>query len=262
MIKTGKELAAAARNVAENFKTLYVMGCFGAPMTDSNKNRYCENHDYNKKGERTAKILSVSGDTFGFDCVCMIKGLLWGWEGDAAKNYGGAVYRSNNVPDINADAMMEVCLDASEDFSVIQPGEVVWMKGHIGVYIGDGLAVECTPIWKDGVQITAVHNIGRRSGYNGRTWTSHGKLPYIRYETDSVKGYTLTLPQVYKGCKGELVAAVQALLIDRGYSCGASGVDGSFGSATEKAVRAFQSDCEIDVDGYVGRDTMMHLLGL
>lgn len=31
MIKTGKELAAAAEAAAKRQKTLYVMGCFGAP---------------------------------------------------------------------------------------------------------------------------------------------------------------------------------------------------------------------------------------
>ena len=60
--------------------------------------------------------------------------------------------------------------------------KVVWMKGHIGVYIGDGLAVESTYRWKDGVQLTAVHNIGKIPGFNGRKWTSHGKLPYVTYE--------------------------------------------------------------------------------
>ena len=48
MIKTAKELAAAAENVAKNYKTLYVMGCFGAPMNETNKKRYCNNHRYNR----------------------------------------------------------------------------------------------------------------------------------------------------------------------------------------------------------------------
>ena len=52
------------------------------------------------------------------------------------------------------------------------------------------------------------------------------------------------------------------MLIERGYSCGSSGVDGSFGPATDKAVKAFQRDCELDADGYVGHDTMSALLGL
>ena len=32
-------------------------------------------------------------------------------------------------------------------------GEMVWMDGHVGIYIGDGLAVECTPSWANKVQI-------------------------------------------------------------------------------------------------------------
>lgn len=180
-IQTAAQLAAACKKVATEYKTLYVLGCFGAPMTAANKTRYTNNLAYNAKYARKKKINAASADTFGFDCVCMIKGLLWGWNGDTAKSYGGAKYATNDVPDIGADQMIKVCKGVSTDFSNIQIGEAVWMAGHIGVYIGDGLAVECTPKWKDGVQITAVHNIGKKSGYNGRTWTKHGKLPYVSY---------------------------------------------------------------------------------
>ena len=58
----------------------------------------------------------------------------------------------------------------------------MWLQGQIGVYIGDVLAVECTPSWKNCVQITAVANIGAKTGYNSRRWTRHGKLPYVTYE--------------------------------------------------------------------------------
>jgi hypothetical protein len=73
------------------------------------------------------------------------------------------------------------CSSVSTDFSGIQPGEVVWTDGHIGIYIGDGLAVEATPSWSDCVQVTAVLNIGRKPAYNGRRWKKRGKLPYITY---------------------------------------------------------------------------------
>lgn len=180
-IFTAKELVSKCLDTAKNYKTLYVMGCFGAPMTAGNKARYTKNHTFNAKPERTAKIMAASEDTFGFDCVCFIKALLWGWNGDKSQVYGGAVYKSNGVPDINANSMIKVCEDVSTDFSKIQTGEAVWMEGHIGVYIGDGLAVECTPRWDDCVQITAVGNIGKKNGYNTRTWTKHGKLPYVKY---------------------------------------------------------------------------------
>ncbi|MDL2206669.1 hypothetical protein LJC33_07160 [Eubacteriales bacterium OttesenSCG-928-N13] len=175
-------LADKLVNIAKNYKTLYVMGCFGAPMTAANKTRYCNNHTYNKQSARTAMIKAATADTFGFDCVCLIKGVLWGWNGDASRNYGGASYAVNGVPDIGADTMITKCKNISTDFSKIAVGEALWCEGHIGVYIGNGLGVECTPRWDNDVQITAVANIGKKSGYNARTWTKHGKLPYVEYD--------------------------------------------------------------------------------
>ena len=171
-------------DIAKNYKTLYVMGCFGAPMTAANKTRYTQNHAYNKAADRVAMINAASADTFGFDCVCLIKGVLWGWSGDVSRTYGGASYAVNGVPDIGADSMIKVCSGVTTDFSGIVPGAVVWMEGHIGVYIGDGLAVECTPKWENKVQITAVGNIGQKAGYNTRTWTKWGRLPYIDYTAE------------------------------------------------------------------------------
>ena len=97
------ELVGKAIDIAKNDKTLYVMGCFGAPLTTANKKRYTTNHSYNKAAARLKMINAASEDTFGFDCVCLIKGILWGWCGDKSKTYGGAKYASNGVPDIGAD---------------------------------------------------------------------------------------------------------------------------------------------------------------
>ena len=78
--------------------------------------------------------------------------------------------------------MITTCPDASASgWASMEPGEVVWTTGHIGIYIGDGLAVECTPKWKNCVQITAVGNIGSKAGYNTRTWKKHGHIPYVEY---------------------------------------------------------------------------------
>ena len=152
-------------------------------MTASNKTRYINHHSYNAQASRVKYINAATADTFGFDCVNLIKGILWGWNGDKNKNYGGAKYKVNGVPDTSADGMIRLCNNVSTDFSNIQPGEAVWTNGHIGVYIGDGLAVECTPAWKNCVQITACNN--PKSGYNTRKWKKHGKLPYIQYDNDA-----------------------------------------------------------------------------
>ncbi len=262
------EFVNKLKDIASDYKTLYVHGCFGAPMTTSNKKRYCNNTSYNKKPERTEKIQNADASTFGFDCVNLIKGVLWGWTGDKTKTYGGAKYNSNNVPDINADAMINECDDLSTDFTSIEIGEAVWIKGHIGVYVGDGLVVECTPKWKDGVQFTACNRT--KTGYNRRNWTKHGKLPYITYTKISASTSTtskpastcsLTAPVLKQGVKGNSVKALQILLIGYGFSCGNSGADGNFGTNTNKAVKSFQTKNKLTADGVVGKNTWECLLG-
>ena len=178
-----------AIDVATKYETLYVLGCFGAPMNSVNKDRYTNNYSYNNQANRKAKILNSDSNTFGFDCVCLIKGILWGWNGTSSLTYGGAKYASNNVPDVSADQMLDYCYDVSSDFSNIQVGELLHIKGHVGIYIGNGLAIECTPIWDDGVQTTAVANIKTDSNCHSRKWEQHGKLKFIDYD------YTIDMPK-------------------------------------------------------------------
>lgn len=58
-----------------------------------------------------------------------------------------------------------------------------------------------------------------------------------------------------KGDKGTKVKKMQTMLIACGYSCGESRADGDFGSATLKAVEAFQKANGLEVDGVYGQKT-------
>lgn len=268
MIETGKQLAAAAQIIAQDYKTIYALGTFGWPMTAGNKARAIKVRGNRK---RVDKLNAATADTFAFDCVGLVKGLLWGWNGSKAKSYGGAEYRSNGVPDWNANAMIKVCKDVSTDFQTLHVGEYLWMDGHCGIYIGGGLAVECTPAWNNCVQITAVGNIAEKSGYPTRIWEKHGKLPYVKYEAqeaptvqETTKEGTVmvNVKKIKKGSKGATVKALQALLICYGYPCGKYGVDGDFGTGTQTAVRSYQADKGLAVDGIVGKATWGKLLGV
>lgn len=64
--------------------------------------------------------------------------------------------------------------------------------------------------------------------------------------TVSVRNY------LQKGDSGDAVKEMQKMLIGCGYSCGKSGVDGSFGGDTEKALLAFQEFYALEVDGKYG----------
>ncbi|MDR0858846.1 MAG: hypothetical protein LBN97_07440 [Oscillospiraceae bacterium] len=180
------DFTAIAANIAEKYKTLYVMGCFGAPLNAANKQRYKEQYEYNRRPERAAMIDAASADTFGFDCICFIKAILWGWNGDTSKIYGGAVYASNGVPDIGTNEIIKVCRNVSADFRGIKPGEVVWLDGHIGIYAGNGLAVESSPAFANRTQFTTLGNLSASpiGGYPVRSWTTHGELPYVDYSAE------------------------------------------------------------------------------
>ena len=182
---TKEEFVDKLNDIVDNYKTLYVSGCFGSPLTASNKQRFMNNNSYNRQPSRTQMIRNATNDTFGFDCVCLIKGILWGWSGKLNSNYGGATYASNNVPDISEYSMIKRCKNVSTDFSNIQVGEAVYMSGHIGVYVGDGIVIECSPRWKNGVQRSYLANLPQYAIGNCRKWTSHGLLPWVDYGTES-----------------------------------------------------------------------------
>ncbi|MBQ8769486.1 MAG: N-acetylmuramoyl-L-alanine amidase [Oscillospiraceae bacterium] len=73
--------------------------------------------------------------------------------------------------------------------------------------------------------------------------------------------YKLELVSIRRGSRGAQVEALQALLIAKGYSCGSSGIDGSFGPQTEEALKAYQENHGLTADGFAGPQTMSSLLG-
>lgn len=136
------------------------------------------------------------------------------------------------------------------------------MSGHIGVYIGGGLAVECSPKWENCVQITACNRI--ISGYNTRTWTKHGKIPYVSYTGLSEANGELSNPDSYSiptrtisykagnVMTGSDVSWVQAVLYQLGYTID---IDGSFGPKSKSVLTQFQSDNALEADGICGPAT-------
>lgn len=60
---------------------------------------------------------------------------------------------------------------------------------------------------------------------------------------------------IRNGDEGEAVRDVQRRLVDVGYRIDPSELEGTFGSSTEEAVRAFQEARSLPVDGIVGPDT-------
>lgn len=187
-IMKASELVQKHIDVAKKYKTVYMWGCFGSPVAEGILTEKAKQYpSWYTAGRLSAFRQLIGKGYFGFDCVNLTKGILWGWNGNKNAYHGGAKYAGNAVPDVSADGMIKLCTGVSSTgWDKLIPGEGLWMSGHWGLYIGDGLAVECTPAWADGVQITAVGNIGSKAGYNSRKWTKHGKLPWVDYDTEKV----------------------------------------------------------------------------
>ena len=79
--------------------------------------------------------------------------------------------------------------------------------------------------------------------------------PQKEPEKQPEKGQQTVNKTIRKGNMGELVKQCQTMLQKLGYDLGICGVDGDFGTATEKAVRAFQKASGLAVDGVVGKNT-------
>lgn len=159
---------------AKDSKTKYVWGSFGRRLDKNFLQSKIKQYPewYNKK--RIEELKDVDEETFGFDCSGLIKGILWGWNGDETIT-GGARYASNGIPDLNANSLIVKCSNVSTDFSELVVGSLLWLKGHVGIYIGVGRVIEATPSFGGGVVETALTD---------RRWVKHGLLPWIEYEED------------------------------------------------------------------------------
>lgn len=122
-----------------------------------------------------------SGKYILCDCSGLIKGILWGYP-DKGK------YGSNGVPDSNANNIIaRHCTGVTSDMSKLRKGMVVWLSGHIGIYCGDGVVVESSPRWENGIQRTYPVGcpVANKHHLNQRKWNKCGYLKWVDYTTTS-----------------------------------------------------------------------------
>ena len=231
-------------------KTIYCKGGFGIRLTASGKKHLIDQYEYNRK--RADKINAMSTDSYAFDCSGLVKAALWGFNASKLQ-YGGAKYASNGCPDVNESGLLALCNEVSSDFGDnITPGEFLYMKGHCGIYIGNGEVAESTPIWDDGAQITRLMQ---------RKWEKHGKLKFIEYgeKTDIQKvSVPSALPYLKFGSKGMRVQMLQHCLNAVG---NVLEEDGIFGQHTKEALMKFQKLNHLEVDGVYGPETKVCMEG-
>lgn len=175
----------AKLHTASVLKTVYALGMYGHYLTPVIITAKIAQYPAWYTPTRISRLAALTTKGyFAFDCVNMIKGILWGWWGDNASATGGAKYLTNGVPDLNANAYFNRCKGRSTNFKNIRIGAMVWIEGHIGVYAGNGEVYETTYRWDDGVQITGMHNLGDYRT-KSRRWAAWALSPDIDY-TDAM----------------------------------------------------------------------------
>ncbi len=85
---------------------------------------------------------------------------------------------------------------------------------------------------------------------------------YFKVSRKESNTTTIELPVLGISTKCAAVKALQILLIGYGYSCGKTGADGDFGNSTYKALKNFQKDKGLTVDGCCSGKTWSKLLGI
>lgn len=166
--------------------SVYLWGTFGIKLTDSLIAQKAKQYPGRYSERRQKELRERTGEfLWAWDCAGLVKGILWGWDGDRDFPYGGGVYESEGVPDVNVSGWERNCHDVSADFTTLLPGELVFLPGHMGVYLGNGTVVEATlGFYGDGIVYTPLA---------GRGWTHHGKCNFIEYTQKEEDGLNLHL---------------------------------------------------------------------
>lgn len=215
------------------------------------------------------------------DCIRGPKGIIyWGWNEDKTKAHGGAVY--NKKTDYTEAQWINHCNNVSTDFNWMKVGELLYMPGHCGIYMGDWTVFEITTGWnKNGAVLSHIDNTGRRTLNNvapvNAYWKKHGEIPEIDYtplplELKVAAGDKMNYMQswfinnapkdivLYNGIGyfPNLIMRVQEYLQYYGWYSG--DIDGDFGPFTEAAVRGWQAHSGREATGKIQYEDWCHIL--
>ena len=183
--------------------TAYASGTFGQKFSEAFIRQKREQYpsSYPDSKIRSLRNKAANGDLYLFDCCGLIKSIIW--------NFPSVVYKSNGLPDVNDSGIWnQYCVEKSNLWNNVEPGEILHMKGHVGIYIGEGKAIEATARWEEKVLVSHVMNISLDADHS-RKWEAHGKLTLLEYEASASEPTPVEIFYIVK--KGDNLTKIEAM---------------------------------------------------
>lgn len=119
-----------------------------------------------------------------FDCCGLFKCFMW--HDYHTKN---ASYYGKTQKDLSCEGLLAEAKEKGDISTIPEiPGVLVYMKGHMGIYIGNGKVIESTVAKYDGkkgrIYKTYFKGDGKNCDGKRATWTKWFKSPYLTYENE------------------------------------------------------------------------------
>ena len=172
-MKTNIELVEFAKKaLVENWG--YALGAFGNILTPSFLNqKLSQGGGVGAYNTRHRSYLNTYINKRVTDCYGLVKACVW-WNNDSVN----PTYNKNRLMDRNQEGAYNAAKEKGPLNTIPEiPGLILWMKGHAGIYIGNGEFIECVgaPI---GMRKGKIVN-GRIT--SGSKFTHWFKDTYINY---------------------------------------------------------------------------------
>lgn len=224
---------------------------------------------YKKKNRyKTGGIGRYDSDgTRQFDCCGLFKCFMW--HDYSTQN---SKYYSKTQKDLSCEGLLAEAKEKGDISSIPEtPGVLVYMKGHMGIYIGDGKVIESTAAKYDGKKgkIYKTYFKGNGKGCDGKrtTWTKWFKSPYLTYDevkpvkpsepTDNFLGSRGYLKLGDKGSNVKKIADFMYKTFPVYTSKAALG--DYYGPNIQASIKEFQKRTGLESDGCVGPITLSEL---
>lgn len=171
---TSIEFVNASIDIYNKLVTTYAKGGYGQYIDTATYNALCNQYLWNKQHFDASWL-----GTYATDCICWIKGVLSGWRYNV--KITPAMY-CKTIPDFT-DAQWGASLYDCVPISEAKAGYGLWKKGHAGICIGNGYALDSNYSVKNG---KVVENGITLRKLTDVAWEKAGKSPYIDY-TDQIE---------------------------------------------------------------------------